>query len=80
MISEGALGERWERPELSALEEVKLEGLSFRNVNVAHSNGAAKCANVIGMEVLSRHRLVFDLKNRRIWFLPRSGSIAEGDS
>lgn len=76
LVSYGAFGEKYEYPELAPVDQVQVGGLMYRQVwtNHAPPKMAKHCANLLGMNVLYRHHLVFDLRNRRIWLLPRAGN------
>lgn len=67
-----ATGETWERPILAPLQGARLAHLNLGATSVRHSVRTDACSNVIGMEVLSRYRLIFDLPKRRLWLLPRA--------
>lgn len=68
-------GRQWNVPALAALEEVGFSGQLYRDVPLTEkkSDVTWTCPNLLGMAVLSRHRVIFDLKNQRVWLLPRSG-------
>src|SRR5690606_41764057 len=69
----GGDGETWVRPRLADLSEIHLGTLTFRNVPAAYARGGiGECGNLLGMEILSRHRVIFDLGNQRVWLLPRA--------
>jgi hypothetical protein len=70
----GPGGAQWSAPAQAALEQVAFGGQQYRDVPLTEkkSDVAWACPNLLGMAVLSQHRLVFDLGNRRVWLLPRS--------
>src|SRR5262249_46937725 len=76
VISEGASRVRGEKRALAAGDEGQVGGLMYREVPAGYAPPWAKdsCGNRLGMNVLYRHHLIFDLKNRRMWLLPRSGN------
>jgi predicted aspartyl protease len=67
-------GERQVVPSLAALEEVRIGDQIYRNVPAYETpEDQAGPFNFLGMPVLSRHHLIFDLQRNRVWLLPRSG-------
>jgi predicted aspartyl protease len=70
----GPGGAQWSAPARAALEQVSFGNQRYRDVPLTEkkSDVAWSCPNLLGMAVLSRHRLVFDLRNRQVWLLPRS--------
>jgi predicted aspartyl protease len=70
-------GVRWQAPVLAPLEQVHFGTQHYRNVSLTEkkSGGEWECPNLLGMAVLSQHHVVFDLKHRRVWLLPRSAGI-----
>jgi hypothetical protein len=73
----GLGGRRWNVPSLAPLDEVGFSNQLYRDVPVTEkkSDVAWPCPNLLGMAVLSRHRVIFDLKNERVWLLPRASGI-----
>jgi predicted aspartyl protease len=76
IIARGAFGVQHESPALAPLDNLQVGGLVYRAVPVGHAPPWADedCSNLLGMDVLYRHRLLFDLRNRRFWLLPRAGN------
>jgi predicted aspartyl protease len=76
VVTYGAFGFQQENPALAPVDNVQIGGLLYREVHVGHAPPWSKdnCGNLLGMNVLYRHRLIFDLKNRRFWLLPRTGN------
>ena len=73
-VSQDGFGNRYERPVLAPLDEMRFGQLIYNNVPVTYGlplPDAGACGNVLGMTVLYRHRLIFDLAHERVWFLPR---------
>lgn len=72
----GPGGAQWSAPARAALEQVAFGGQHYRDVPLTEkkSDVAWSCPNLLGMAVLSRHRLVFDLGNQRVWLLPRAAA------
>lgn len=72
----GAFGAQMEGPALAPLDNLEVGGLVYRAVQVGYAPPWAEdeCNNLLGMDVLYRHRLVFDFPNRRFWLLPRAGN------
>ena len=73
-VAQDGFGNRYERPLLAPLAEMRFGQLVYNNVPVTHGlplPDAGACGNVLGMTVLYRHRLVFDLAHARVWFQPR---------
>jgi hypothetical protein len=60
-------------PEMAPLKELRVGERIYQDVSVVLSpvNGENRCTALLGMEILSKHRLIFDLGNRRMWLLPR---------
>lgn len=73
----GLGGARWNVPALAPLDEVGFSNRLYRDVPVTEkkSNVAWPCPNLLGMAVLSRHRVIFDLQNQRVWLLPRATGV-----
>jgi predicted aspartyl protease len=76
ITARGAFGVRHEAPALAPLDNLQVGGLVYRAVPVGYAPPWAEdeCNNLLGMDVLYRHRLVFDFPNRRFWLLPRAGN------
>ena len=76
-IGRGFGGKRAEGPALAPLDEVRMGDLLYGNVpvmgQVPNTDKKEACRNLLGMAVLARHHLIFDMANHRIWLLPRSG-------
>jgi hypothetical protein len=70
----GLGGARWNVPALAPLEQVGFSNQLYRDVPVTEKKSDVEwpCPNLLGMAVLSRHRVIFDLKNQRVWLLPRA--------
>jgi predicted aspartyl protease len=70
-------GVRWQVPALAPLQQVEFGAQSYRDIPITEkkSGGEWDCPNLLGMAVLSHHRVIFDLQHRRVWLLPRSGGI-----
>jgi hypothetical protein len=78
-VARDGFGNRYERPLLAPLNELRFGSLAYQNVPVTQSlplplAGSQQCGNVLGMAVLYRLRLIFDLQNQRVWLLPRAGN------
>lgn len=73
-VYQGVGGNRVVVPSLKPLEEVHIGGGTYRDVEVVGRlpNEELRCEGLVGMKILSQHRVVFDMKQRRIWLLPRS--------
>jgi hypothetical protein len=73
--AEDGYGNRVLAPELAPLQEVRVGDHIYRDVPImgAIPNSVGRCGN-LGMALLSRSRIVFDLKNQRMWLLPRAGT------
>jgi predicted aspartyl protease len=71
---QGVGGNRTVVPVLAPLREVHIGGDTYRDVEVVGRlpNEELRCGGLVGMKILSQHRLVFDMKHSRIWLLPRS--------
>lgn len=67
-------GSQVDAPALAPLDEVRIGSQTYRNVQVMGEvpYEAGDCSNLIGMAVLSQHRVIFDVKKNRAWFLPRT--------
>jgi hypothetical protein len=67
-------GKVHEAQEMKELQELKVGDRLYRNVHLIVSpiNGEDRCSALLGVDILSRHRVIFDLGNRRMWMLPRS--------
>ncbi len=67
-------GVKWQAPALAPLREVGFSEQMYRDVPLSEKKSATQwaCPNLLGMAVLSRHHLIFDLQNHRVWMLPRS--------
>lgn len=62
-----------EAPSLAPLDQLSFAGHSYRDVPAlgrATEDKKWGCENLIGMAVLSRHRVIFDLGSKRMWLLP----------
>lgn len=72
----GAFGSQHEGPALAPLDDLQVGGLVYRAVPVGYAPPWAdkECNNLLGMDVLYRHRVVFDLRHKRFWLLPRAGN------
>ncbi|HTQ36282.1 MAG TPA: aspartyl protease family protein [Steroidobacteraceae bacterium] len=69
-------GTRHDSPALFPLDEVIIGGWIFRDVpavSLASGErlGDKSCGNLVGMNILARHHVIFDMRNDRIWLLPR---------
>lgn len=64
-------GVRSSRPQLSNIESLAFGGRTFSNLPVQAIGGTRRCGNVIGMQILSRFRLYFDLSKNTIWLAAR---------
>jgi predicted aspartyl protease len=73
----GAAGVRQERRVLEVLPEVRLGGSVYTNVEATHVPESGECLSRIGTGLLGQSRLVFDLKNRRMWVLPRASRSSQ---
>jgi hypothetical protein len=74
LVTRAAFGQQYDQPALAPLKELRLGDFIFRDVQVGHApTESEQCVNLLGMAVLSQHRIVFDLQQKRIWLLPRSG-------
>jgi hypothetical protein len=73
----GLGGARWNVPALAPLDRVGFSNQLYRDVPVTEkkSDVAWPCPNLLGMAVLSNHRVIFDLKNQRVWLLPRATGV-----
>lgn len=69
----GFRGRGAQAPALAPLSELAIGGQSLRDVPLIGvvPNENEKCSALLGMAILSRFRLVFDMRNDRIWLLPR---------
>jgi len=77
-VARDGFGNRYERPLLAPLTDLRFGGLAYQNVPVTQSPplpDAQQCGNVLGMAILYRLRLIFDLQNQRVWLLPRAGNL-----
>jgi predicted aspartyl protease len=74
----GAFGFTQASPALAPVDNVQIGGLMYREVETGYAPSRPgmtnRCGNLLGMNVLYRHRVIFDLKNRRFWLLPRAGN------
>jgi predicted aspartyl protease len=70
-------GVRWQASSLEPLREVGFSSQRYEDVPVSEKKSAVEweCPNLLGMAVLSQHRVIFDLRNRRMWLLPRTTSL-----
>jgi hypothetical protein len=61
-------------PQMKELQELRVGDQLYRNVHLAISpvRGENPCTAILGVDILSRHKVIFDLGNRRMWLLPRS--------
>jgi len=72
-------GVRWNAAVPAPLDEVRFGDEIIRNVPLTEKSGAQwDCPNLIGMALLSRHHLVFDLPHHRVWLLPRPLAAVAG--
>ncbi len=73
----GLGGARWNVPALAPLDEVGFSDQLYRDVPVTEKKSDVEwpCPNLLGMAVLSRHHVIFDLKNQRVWLLPRATAV-----
>jgi hypothetical protein len=73
VVARGIDGRRSEGPALAPLKELRIGDLRYRDVDVIGKvpNDKVRCG-FLGMAIMSKHRLVFDLKENHVWFLPRS--------
>lgn len=80
VVYSGFSRQRVEVEALEPLETLTFGDQSTRDVPVvgAVPDEAAKCNALLGMAVLSRYRLIFDMRNDRMWFLPRESSLLSG--
>ncbi len=71
VVYQGFGGRRKVASALMPLPEVTIAGHVFRDVTVvgAVPDESADCGNLIGAAIVSRQRVIFDLENRRLWFL-----------
>lgn len=75
LVIRGAFGARYEQEALAPLDRLQIGDRLYRHVPIVYSPSLLEnCPNLLGMAILSQSRLIFDLKNRRIWLLPRSGT------
>jgi hypothetical protein len=75
-VAYDVFGKRHEAPSLAPLKQVQIGELHYRDIPVAGTTIVEEdCGNLVGMAVLRRHRVIFDLPNQRLWLLPR---IQEG--
>jgi hypothetical protein len=72
VVYRGFNGRREEAPALAPLPRLEFAGQAFQDVPVigAVPRESDECGNLLGMAVLSRQRLVFDLGKKRMWLLP----------
>ncbi len=75
-VVQGIDGKPRSVPVLAALNEVQINGQTIRGVPVVGSvpGDETRCANLVGMAILSGYRLIFDLERAHMWLLPRSGA------
>lgn len=61
-------------PQMKELQELRIGDRLYRNVHLSVSplKDEHRCSGILGVDILSRHRVIFDLGNRRMWLLPRS--------
>ena len=74
--SYGVGGKVSEATALEPLKELRVGDQLYRNVQDASMDdrfgvGPNACSALLGMKILSRHRIIFDLGNHRMWLLPR---------
>ena len=76
MSSPGVGGAMREVRAMEPLKELRVGDQLYRNVSAAVGlgSGRGRCAMsaLLGMEVLSKQKIIFDLGSRRMWLLPRS--------
>jgi hypothetical protein len=81
LVMRGTFGARHEQEALAPLDQLQIGDRLYRQVPTAYSPSLFEnCPNLLGMAVLSQSRLIFDLKNRHIWLLPRSGTPSRADT
>lgn len=74
-VTSAAFGERYEQPALAPIREVRLGDFTYYDVAVVHApSESVECVNLVGMAILSQHRVIFDLQHERVWLLSRSGA------
>ncbi|MEO6078367.1 MAG: aspartyl protease family protein [Steroidobacteraceae bacterium] len=71
MVAQGIGGERFELSGLAPLKEVRIGDQVYDNVPVSELPYQEPCGELLGMSVLGRNRVIFDLRKQRIWLLPR---------
>lgn len=73
VVYSGFSRQRAEAEALEPIKELTFGGQSIRDVPVVGvvPNEEGECSALLGMAVLSRYKLVFDMRNDRMWFLPR---------
>src|SRR5690606_16833841 len=58
LVARAAFGQQYEQPALAPLTEVRLGEFIYRDVQVGHAPPEKeKCVNLVGMAVLSQHRI-----------------------
>ena len=73
MVATGVDGLRHESKGLAPLRELRVGAHRHKEVLAATLPlGIGQDCGALGMQVLSGYRLIFDLGNDRIWFLPSS--------
>ena len=73
-VAQDGFGNRYDRPLLAPLQEMRFGQLVYNNVPVTYGlplPEASACGNVLGMAVLQRHHIIFDVGHGRVWFLLR---------
>jgi predicted aspartyl protease len=61
-------------PALFPLEDLQIGDHRYQNVPASQRPASGKsCGSLLGMAILGRHRLILDLRNSRVWLLPRTG-------
>ncbi len=69
----GVGGREYEAPALEPLKELRVGDRLYQDVPLAvDPMSKGRCSALLGMKILSKHRIIFDLGNRRMWLLPRS--------
>lgn len=73
VVYSGFSRQRVEAEALEPIKELTFGGQSIRDIPVVGvvPNEDGGCDALLGMAVLSRYRLVFDMRNDRMWLLPR---------
>jgi predicted aspartyl protease len=60
-------------PALLPLEELQIGNHRYQNVPVSQRPVTGRsCSSLLGMAILGRHHLILDLRNNRVWLLPRT--------